>query len=920
MSPAVDVMRISLNVQRNLLRDTFKEGYEEALPSSQLVLEDHDQEVDMGNKPEEDEDTTPTSASDPEGFLEEEEAPSRLDMPEEDRQLGKFKAAAERTRPIVVGEADSRPSSVNPRSSDGSVPQTPSSRSNFKSVPVDQLLLHNSDTAVKPIIGNRDIEKVPPVTFNPHTLPLQPWDPQQVMQKIDSSELEVHLNQVYSILTTSTNAVEKLNLLSYFELVISNSTVANHIVNSVFMELLLRSLRTAKTNSLRMRICSILGQIVRHATVIEIEVAQMRIADLLSDYVKDKNDKVRRRAMAALGEYLFYAATQTDEEYSDTVWEVSPSQVALLVRVMRQTEDEVLRSYAVKTIENITAQSKSAGVRFAISDSATQLIAVYNSAKLEALKVSAIVAASHVTRLNPSLFPAVIERLGLRGLVAGLSEGPSRVQQAMLTMLLLGLQAPPPRLSSSLLDDQGFLPALVALLEHAEVVIRGKSLLVLKFLVKLNTRWLMKASEGKFFPLLDRLSRDNYKYVQCCLHHLIDTLTEATHLILQNAAEEVSPAARSSSRIAALSLLPALEHTCASAVVREKLNYDIVLRALRGVLSSGEGVQAVLTILDSICSSQKILALHAEAVLSLLPAMMAQLTLDNADLRCQVLKATYDLLLPFLSNSEFYEPGNSSKVTTKLINELLIQQVLPVLPRLLKDTDPIPLYAQKLISAVLEHCLAFVGILKRHGLVTLLFEDFEPTQTKLNAHIISIVKRVVESKEVSLNELAAMQLIPRLNAVVEYLHEQDWCLEVTLDILLELLVLTAEQLRAQRDNPEAVLSCTQPLVENIGFCAKLSIKPVGPTQEFAEKASSCLTMIVQLFGRRCLRSSVSSKFLGLLRHPSVNVLKATLKLAQWGVLQGEIRREAVERSMIELMEHPDSSVSAAAVDLYKAVR
>jgi hypothetical protein len=30
--------------------------------------------------------------------------------------------------------------------------------------------------------------------------------------------------------------------------------------------------------------------------------------------MKDKNDKVRKKAIAALGEYLFYAATQLDDE------------------------------------------------------------------------------------------------------------------------------------------------------------------------------------------------------------------------------------------------------------------------------------------------------------------------------------------------------------------------------------------------------------------------------------------------------------------------------------------------------------------------------------------------------------------------------------------------------------------------------
>jgi hypothetical protein len=35
----------------------------------------------------------------------------------------------------------------------------------------------------------------------------------------------------------------------------------------------------------------------------------------LIENLLDKNEKVRRKAIAALGEYLFYGATQMDEDY-----------------------------------------------------------------------------------------------------------------------------------------------------------------------------------------------------------------------------------------------------------------------------------------------------------------------------------------------------------------------------------------------------------------------------------------------------------------------------------------------------------------------------------------------------------------------------------------------------------------------------
>lgn len=69
-----------------------------------------------------------------------------------------------------------------------------------------------------------------------------------------------------------------------------------------------------------MRICSILGQLVRHATVINEEVAQSEFIETLCETLKDESIKVRRKALAALGEFMFYAATQLDDENADPAW------------------------------------------------------------------------------------------------------------------------------------------------------------------------------------------------------------------------------------------------------------------------------------------------------------------------------------------------------------------------------------------------------------------------------------------------------------------------------------------------------------------------------------------------------------------------------------------------------------------------
>ncbi len=127
---------------------------------------------------------------------------------------------------------------------------------------------------------------------------------------------------------------DKLNVLCYFESIILNSNVANRLINSAFMGLLMKLLKNVKSPHLKIRLCSIVGQLIRHSTVIGNEVAESGLAVLLCEVIKDKNEKVRKKAVASLGEFLFYAATQLDDEAADAVWEIPPLAIATIIRCL----------------------------------------------------------------------------------------------------------------------------------------------------------------------------------------------------------------------------------------------------------------------------------------------------------------------------------------------------------------------------------------------------------------------------------------------------------------------------------------------------------------------------------------------------------------------------------------------------------
>ena len=134
------------------------------------------------------------------------------------------------------------------------------------------------------------------------------------MQKIDSTQIESHLSDVYNSMANNTTMNEKINALLYFESIIVNSNVSNRLINSAFMNLLVKMMKNIKSPLIKIRLCSVIGLLIRHSTVIENELAESDICNQLIETMKDKNEKVRKKAIAALGEYLFYAATQLDDE------------------------------------------------------------------------------------------------------------------------------------------------------------------------------------------------------------------------------------------------------------------------------------------------------------------------------------------------------------------------------------------------------------------------------------------------------------------------------------------------------------------------------------------------------------------------------------------------------------------------------
>jgi len=87
-----------------------------------------------------------------------------------------------------------------------------------------------------------------------------------------------------------------------------------------------------------------------------------------------------------------------------------------------------------------------------------------------------------------------------------------------------------------------------------------------------------------------------------------------------------------------------------------------------------------------------------------------------------------------------------------------------------------------------------VLILKKLGLISILFEYFQVGHAKFNAATLKIIRAIVASREIELEELLRMNIIEKINAIMaEFVTSNpEWCSDHLLVIMHEILHLAAE--------------------------------------------------------------------------------------------------------------------------------
>jgi serine/threonine-protein kinase ULK4 len=378
-----DVLRASINAERNLARECKGEDGNGSITKIGV-----DHEIDFREPPPET-DTGSASGGGGSSFASSDAAAAggagqvRASLAIEMDNKKPVTAANHGIHPFAVPAAN-RPA-INPNRSltlnTGEIGQGPSgsnthsTRESEDVLTVESLLNHPSDNSVRQIMLNPRIERIAEPKFDAAELTFKAPTAAQV-KSMPPQEQDELWAQIHKSLSEVSSAMDKANTLAYLHSLTMESVLANAIIKTQLMGLWVKML--SKPNipaNLKAIICTIIGMVFRHASLIPVEVQDTNVLPVLLQCMSDPSPRVRRRSAAALGELLFYMATQTPDARQG--WKV-PKELCEVVLSSLSDSDDVVVHYVVRTMENIASLvDRSFASLFASKDFVATLIMVY---------------------------------------------------------------------------------------------------------------------------------------------------------------------------------------------------------------------------------------------------------------------------------------------------------------------------------------------------------------------------------------------------------------------------------------------------------------------------------------------------------------------------------------------------------------
>eukprot|EP00300_Choanocystis_sp_HF-7_P014630 c18754_g1_i1.p1 GENE.c18754_g1_i1~~c18754_g1_i1.p1 ORF type:complete len:1181 (+),score=179.46 c18754_g1_i1:348-3545(+) len=736
--------------------------------------------------------------------------------------------------------------------------------------PPKEFMYHSPDEAIRPIIGNAKIETPELPVWDATAFSFPPLTLEQIGSMTDS-KLDAFLNQARHALGSSSHD-ELINYLAYFETLCSENRLSNCLLTPEFLKSFLKILNRNGPSKLKLRTCALLGLLVRHATLINPQTDALNIVPALMHLAGHSNVYLRRKAVSALGELLFYIATLESAE-EQAAWGVSSSRLVQLTALVVPDADEIFIHYLTKTIENIVTLAPKFARPFIEKSFIHRLCQVATVLKSEACRDTVLSLIARLCRCRPSLASDSVQFFTVEILTYQLRSGTPKAQQAILNILNTFLAHNDPTGSRAVFGTAAAsclaLSTLICSITRSEsATVRTKSVICLFLLLRIDPNHFLVCihSVRQFLGVVDRAANERALPAQVAFKLLVATLgpiaTYAVHMVTRDLmnASGVSgasfPTERITSRITFVNDISLVLHhpLLREEIYRDGIIIDIVtLTSLNLPFSQLHNTLRVtsMTILEQLTTVATVLVKHHQTVLRQCVPIFSRMILEGEkETRFLALRMLYNTLSIFL-NSKVQD-----RFSTPSANELepsLQATVWEALKCAVVEEYPANLMAVKLVSMVVDKDPSLLDALQHCGLISLvlgLFQSSPDSSNPLWSQIVPLLllQRVVEWKgfhsgliNTSLCSQFAEAFYRATHNLVEE-HHQEEILESLLDILNMLLFD-----HIQNGSRPVLDSQIDPLAKCIKHLAQAISHP-NPT--IAEKAAYALALMHTRFPNR----------------------------------------------------------------------
>ncbi|EDO33899.1 predicted protein [Nematostella vectensis] len=633
---------------------------------------------------------------------------------------------------------------------------------------VSELIFHPSDFIVSPIIDNPKIKKIPLPKYDPKALPCPPLKPAEIMELPEEKILE-HLSSIETLLLQSERSGghvaalqrSKLHTVGYLASLCRSAELANMLFESEMIPHLVGLVKTGFSADFKAKIGYLLGILAGNATLISEDFYMTEVFTTLTEVIRDnfRNTRLKQHLLPALGEFLFYAATQEEIENRQIAkWDAPGLTFTIITRCLNDGEDIDVQHFAAKTIELVSTTHGRHASKLVTNDIAQLLWKLFTHCTVDVQKVTALSALCRLTCHSTMVFQHVVEKAGFKAVIGALTTTIPGVQQALASMFA-ALLASRQTLAKRLIKEKDFINKVIHLLDSPSNVIRGKTFLVVLGMVQLSKEALLGCCQSKLITHIEKDQRrampikgesaENLGYLRECLQYCITAITKAAPEVLTNVVgilDEVRgrkhPSANQAKDLRThLPLLSIILHLVTTHLFRAQvINKDflnLVGRLLNHVQSIDAGgtsigsaagpnaaedlAYVVLSIMESITQHPPLLLEHHVVIVDdILPPLASLVSSTNGNTRMLCLRMFSDVSSIYLDNSNVCSSSsdNGSVLTsTHKLNEVIRQHLLPQYHLILQDQDPLPSYAIKLLTPFIERSPDIISTFIEQGLL-----------------------------------------------------------------------------------------------------------------------------------------------------------------------------------------------------------